>query len=342
MMNQDNIWKQLYQLADEFFALKPWNIMEEREIFAIRTPESNKEYFISIMGAGGDSYSLAAYEGREGIYQFWNIHTSAGTLPPSHLLRIPHMMVSLDEPDFVNPAQMDIMRRLGRDVTQNLLPHFSKLIPGQVPQTPGPQDLKDMQIILEQAMNVVKRASDNKAFIHNQDDHDYDYLFRIKEKDGEQRQWKDEKVRVNPPELAMEFTFNSATLEHFNKAKENKSEVQIDLQFLQTPVNDGNDPAYFPSILLAVDVERGDILFFETLKPFPDYESMLGSLPEMIMQKSLDQNQKLTRFKFRNPDLDPVFQFLSKKTGITATHSDYLDQTDNAFHFMREYMTGGE
>lgn len=341
MSHQDNIWKQLYQRVDEFFAWQPWNIMDETEIFGVLSPESGKEYFISIMGSGGKSYSLAAYEGRKGLYQFWNIQASAGSLPPNYLMGIPHIIVSLDEPGFVNPSQLDTMKRLGKDVTKDALPHISKLIPGLVPQSPGTEDLKDMQYVLEQSVNVIKRAVVNKAFIHNQNDHDRDYLFRMKEKFGKQRQWKDEKVRVNPPGETLEFTYNSATLDGFMNAPENKNEVQIDLQFLQTPVDDGNDPPYFPSILLAVDGEKGDILFFEMLKPFPDWESIISSLPEIIMKKSLEQNQRLTHFKFRNPDLDPVFQFLSRKTGLTATHSDYPDYIDKAFQFMRDYMNGG-
>ncbi len=339
--DQNTKWNQLYKVADDFFALQPWKLVDEVDIFGVRSPDTGKEYFISIMGSIGESYSLAAYVGREALNHFWNLQAAADKLPPGYLLRIPHMMISLDEPGRINQTQLEQMKRLGRDMTKNRLPHLVKMIPGLFPQNPADADLKDLLHILNQSIYVLKKVTEEgRSYIHSTEDHDQDYLFRTFADQG--KKWIDKKVRVEPPVLKMAFTFNSATYDDFMKAPGNKNIVQLDLQFLQSPVDDGKNPPYFPSMLMAVDAKREIILFYELLPPFPDYDTMLSKLPEVIMQKSIDIAQKPTRIKYRNPDLDPVCEFLSRKTGIKAWRSDAVEQIDKAFHSLQDHMFGGE
>ncbi|MFO7882763.1 MAG: hypothetical protein R6U52_09525, partial [Kosmotogaceae bacterium] len=42
--DQNAKWNQLYKVADDFFALQPWKLVDEVDIFGVRSPDTGKEY----------------------------------------------------------------------------------------------------------------------------------------------------------------------------------------------------------------------------------------------------------------------------------------------------------
>ena len=108
------LWDQLYQSIDQFFALKPYKILHEQDIFAVRMPDGERDYFISIMGRNDEVYALSAYEGAEALYQYWVLYEYEEYLPPESILLIPHMMVSLDDREEITKEQYSIIKQLGR------------------------------------------------------------------------------------------------------------------------------------------------------------------------------------------------------------------------------------
>lgn len=335
--NQSLLLKQVYKQADDFFRVKPWELFDEADIFGVRSPDTGKEYFISIMGAAGEVFSLAAYQGREALYKFWSIHMMGQGLPPSYMLSIPNLMISLEEPEFIDPQKKKQIHKLGVRARDNRLPDMVKMEPGRVPQDLSDTELKDMLHILKQALHVVEESRPlNKANIHSDQDHDQDYLFRLVEE--EDMKWKSKKIRVPPPTVKMAFTFHDDVFEDFMKAPKYNKPVEIDLQLLPSPIQDDEKGIYFPVLLLAVDPDEKQILFMETVQPFPDYKQMLSILPDVIMRKSLEIEKKLMNVKFRSPDLRSVLIFLNKKTGMEVNLVDELPATDTAFQFFHEHI----
>ena len=79
-------------------------------------------------------------------------------------------------------------------------------------------------------------------------------------------------------------------------------------------------------------------MFHELIPPFPDFNSLLGSLPEVIMNKCIETGVKPHRLKYRNPDLSTACNFLKHKTGIYIWHSYKLEEFDNAFESLVHYL----
>lgn len=334
--NQSLLLKHVFKQADDFFRIKPWELFDEADIFGVRSPDTGKEYFISIMGSGGEVYSLAAYEGREALYKFWNIHMMGQGVPPSYLMSIPYLMISMEESELIDPEKKNQLHKLGVRARDNRLPDMVKMTPGRLPQELSDTELKDMLHILKQASHVVEESRAlNKANIHSDQDHDQDYLFRLVE--DEAPKWKSKKIRVPPPSVKMAFTVYSGVFEDFMKAPKYDKPVEIDLQLLPSPVKDEKG-IYFPVLLVAVDPEEKQILFMDTVQPFPDYKQMLSILPDVIMRKSLEFGKKLMDVQFRSPDLEAVFIFLNKKTGMEVKLEDELPATDTVVQFLLEHI----
>lgn len=330
-------------MADDFFALEPWKLFDEVDVFGVKSPDSDKEYFISIMGAEDISYSLAAYEGREALYKFWNLHMLGDKSNPSYLMSIPHLMITLEDLDFMNDDQVRKLKKLGVKSRKDKLPNLVKMTPGLFPHDLNSEELKDMLHILNQSIHVVKEAAEqNKANIHGDQDHDEDYLFRLVKDEKSKTNWVSERIRVPPPFIEIEFTYDHDILTAFKKAPKYNGEIELELQILTTPIQDNEETAYFPALLLAVDSKEQDVLFMDTLQPFPDYKQMLSTIPDVFMQKSLELEMKFTKIKFRNPDLEPALSFLSQQTGLEYIMDDELDGIDIVTYFLYQNLHGEE
>lgn len=348
------LWIELYELAEEYFSIKPWTYMEEVDVFGIRCPDSGNDYYMSVMGSQGQSFSLAAYEGTYALDKFWDIQNSEGELSPYYLLRIPHMLISLDEPEIINPVQFEMYKTISAEMNKTVfsgssgkskipeqrdkMPHFTRIIPGLYPVTPDDEKLHDLKYILIQTIQVVKRAADNKAFIHGTDDDENDYFFRISRRVGDLSIWEDAKFTVEFPKIKIEVTYNTATLDKFISLPKSRDVMELAMHLLPKPVKEGDNPAYFPIALLMVNARNGKVLFHELIPPLPDFQSILGTLPEIIMKKCIDYGMKPFRIKFRNPDLAMTCNFLKVKAGVYVWHSFDMEHSDRAFESLLEYL----
>jgi hypothetical protein len=60
-------------------------------------PDSDRIYFISVMGANGEFPALAAYIGYGGLFRFSKILNETENLPPENILTIPHLLISFTD-----------------------------------------------------------------------------------------------------------------------------------------------------------------------------------------------------------------------------------------------------
>ena len=97
------------------------------------------------MGSLGESFALSAYEGIHALDRFWNIQDHEGSIDPSYILTIPHIMISLDEPGIIEPEQWGIMKKADVNTNKDSIPVFRKIIPGFFPQIPDINSLKDIK-----------------------------------------------------------------------------------------------------------------------------------------------------------------------------------------------------
>ena len=66
--------------------MEPWESLYESDIFAVKSPETGKDYFISIMGRSHQVFALVAYEGAAGLAKFQALQNGDENLPPETMM----------------------------------------------------------------------------------------------------------------------------------------------------------------------------------------------------------------------------------------------------------------
>ena len=338
-MAELKLWQKIYSLCDEFFSLKPWNILYEDDLFAVKSPESGNEYFISIMGSNEEVYAMSAYEGAEALYQFWDLHNGEIELPPETIMLIPHMMVSLDNRENIPQKQRSVIKQLGLKYRgKQAWPNIERIIPAYLPDIPDDSHLYDLVYILEQSIQVIKRASKSVAFIYNEERHEDEYLFREAKSDNGQWVWKDVYKRVTVPTREKKINYSNDKLASFKKLPVGNHELEMDLVMIPAPTKEKGGAPYFPFIFIIVDPNRGMIIDFEILSPEPDFDSMLNRLPDTILGKIIKTGKRPGEISYKSPYIKGIMEWIEKETGQEMVQRLDLPALDEAVEYLIEQM----
>jgi hypothetical protein len=106
-------WKQLYDLAAKIKDLAPWDWMEEDDLFGFQMPGTGELGFISVMGALGEHYSIAIYQGIEGLDGFWKMQNLGPKLTPEFILQVPQLQLSFEDREIITTEDRAVMKSLG-------------------------------------------------------------------------------------------------------------------------------------------------------------------------------------------------------------------------------------
>ena len=329
------LWKKIYSLSDEFFSLKPWEYIGEANIFAVESPESGKEYFISIMGKLGEMYALSAYEDAEGFYKFRELEEAQEELPPETILFIPHIMISLDDREDVPEEQREVIKQLGLKYRgKQSWVNIRQVIPGYFPDVPDQEHVQDLPHILSQSIDVIKRASQDPSFIYNEEQDENEYLFRMpKPKEGGY-EWEDQYRQVPEPAEEKDFNPDQKNMEAFTNLPQGEQVIETDLVMIPAPVHNKNEKPYYPFMFLMVDPDSGMVLDFALLTPHPDLDSMISKFPDTLFEKFIKQGKRPRVIRYKSLFIEQAMDYIEEQTGQqTERHSELhaLDQAVDSF-----------
>lgn len=62
-----SVWKDIYQAAAGFRALRPWEMFRDSDVFGIKNPGSEEIGYCCVFGALGEVFALCMYRGGEGL-----------------------------------------------------------------------------------------------------------------------------------------------------------------------------------------------------------------------------------------------------------------------------------
>jgi hypothetical protein len=203
------------------------------------------------------------------------------------------------------------------------------------PVLPDATHLNDLRFILEQSIDVLTRAITDETLIQPTDDH-ADFLFRVATKKGELLVWSDVRRMVTMPPLKFQIVFNPYLVNQLETIPASPNTLQVDLALLGNPIREKGNPAYFPFILLLVDSKTGLVLNGDFLSPLPDFDSMLSSLPEVLLKKLIDVRHRPSIIKYRNPDMKIALEFLGQQTNIKVVYSPKLPALDKVLKALRK------
>jgi hypothetical protein len=126
--------ERLYRLASDLFGLRPWQVLDEDNLIAVRDSVTGEPCYCSVMGALGEVFSMHAYIGAEGLRQFRKMEAEEIT-DPGEFFASTHCIYV----EFVRKAELlrqdrELLAALGHPQGRGLAsPIFRTMRPGFLP-----------------------------------------------------------------------------------------------------------------------------------------------------------------------------------------------------------------
>ena len=281
-------FRTIYRTACTIRELEPWKSLYETDIFGVKIPDSDRVYFISVMGANGEYTALAAYKGYEGLFGFIELQEKADRLPPETILTIPHLMLSFTDREAMDRKDLAALKKAGLSFRgKGKWPKLDETVPGFVPSFPEGEALEDLPVLLDQVVSVLSWAGDNPGLLYRKGDPGDEILLRTPSGKPGLLRWQNRYEAPNPEKgtFTYKMTYSRETCAKVSRLKVSPVTLQVDLVLLPSPVREKGKKDYFPFVLLLVEKENGMIPGMAMLTPDPDLNSMYESVPQKLLEE---------------------------------------------------------
>lgn len=309
-------WQSLYHAADAFKTTKPWNWMQDDEIFGVQDPDTGMTYYCSIMGNGGTHFGIVAYRGTNGLHILENMIYSANELEIA--LDLPYindcLECSFEDRDMMKKEDLAVIKQLGLKYRgRNQWPSFLDHSPGLLPWFLDSTQCKILTLILSQALEVAVRCRKDKAILNAKEGA---FLVRcLKKNQDRQDVWQDAYLvpRTYKKTIQTYDISDELLVQKLQKTKIQKDlEVEVDIFHAPVPVADDERP-YFPQMCAIVNKNTGMVLSIDIAE---NHENAGYNFLTMMTEWISKQNKKPGRIFMARPETINVFEKYCKKAKI--------------------------
>src|SRR5262245_22371666 len=249
-------WRRLYVAARRVKEMAPWEWMMEDDVFGVRNPERDEIGFVSVMGAGGQHFAVALYQGIDALYDFLTLSEAGGDeladrIGAAHILEIPQLQASFEDRGRLQKEDREIIKNLDLKFRgSNSWPMIRNYAPGMFPWFLTSSEARFLTAALEQLLDVAPRVRDDEDVLRGAGDND----FRVRVPSAEKARlvWEDKIIRIPEPE-EKETTpapLDPQSLESLKKLPEITNVLEIELTMLPTPVRDKKVRPFLPYMLM--------------------------------------------------------------------------------------------
>ena len=328
-------WKRLYDLMAQVKELAPWDWMEEGDIFGIQPPLTEEMGFISVMGALGEHFAVAVYQGAKGLGGFWNMHALGPKITPEVALQAPQLQASFEDREMIAKDDREVMKKLGLKFRgAKAWPQFRSYRPGCFPWFIEEEEAKTLICALEQLLKVSPRFKENpKLFTPTQNE--LEYLVRV----NRNGVWEDTVKRVTfREEKTLDLLMNEEALEILRTLMPGKFTLELDLYMMDEPVQDkrGERP-YYPFMLMLADHDSGMILGVDLLPPLPSMEALWSQVPAVVVEKLAD-GLPPREILVKDDMLHLLLQPVAEEVGFSLKKQSRLKMIERARRELRNFM----
>ena len=337
-MKTSETWRTIYGYAAALYKLRPWTYLLETDVFGIKSPVTDKKYFISLMGYDGTLHAMAAYEETTALGQFWDLQMN-GSADSGEVLVIPHLIVSFGTEADTDPEQLKKLRQMETDFgfTEEW-PEVKRVIPGHYPEDPDEAQLNELVIVLEQVIDVCTRAVEDPGFIHPGNMEEDIYLMREQAKQKDRKVWagKYRKIAIRP--LAYKVTWKRSDIDAIRTLPASQAVMQAHIQMMPLPVKEEGKPGIFPFIVLLTNKKSGRVEGYFLAVPDPDYETMLGSIPLIFLDYIKALGFRPRCIEVKSPLLHEMLEKPMEQCDIRLLKASTLATVEEAIEHFLEAM----
>lgn len=337
-------WRRLYVTARRVKEMGPWEWMMEDDVFGVRNPERDEIGFVSVMGAGGEHFAVALYQGADALYDFLALSEAsrnglADGIGAGRVLEIPQLQASFEDRGRLRKEDRDIIKKLDLKFRgAHSWPMFRNYTPGMFPWFLTSSEARFLTTALEQLLDVAPRVRDDEDVLSGE--WDDDFLVRVPRAEKARLVWDDKIMRVPEPELkeAVPAPLDPQLLESLKQTPEVTNVLEIELTMLPMPMREKEERPFFPYLLMLAETSSGMILGQDMLQPLPSLGAMRAELPVKVAGHLLRLGIRPVRIAVRTPTTAQSLAPLAEELGIQIKLSPKLPALDAALEFFMERM----
>jgi len=333
MENNTEIFRRIYAMAGDVQQMAPWRWMYETEVFGVKIPGTDRIYFVSVMGSEGQFAAISAYRGRQGLAQFFEFQDHVENMPPETILTIPHMMLSFTDREELDKDQLSSIRASGLKFRgAGNWPRLEITEPAYLPVLPEGDSLTDWVVILEQTLEVTRRAASGTDFLFREHgEYDAVLVREQAEKSGELI-WRDiyEAIDLEPMIKSFRLRVPMGMVEKVSGLPEKSMVIETDLVMLPNPVKPRGERGYLPFALLLVEKKSGFVLGSKILAPEPDLNALHETVAGKVMDELLRLGYRPTLIEVRSRLLHGLLEQPLKEARCQVLLVKFLPELEEA------------
>lgn len=267
-------YTKLIPLTKAFAALTPWDYISDEKIFIVRHPETNINYYCSILGNSAIEFGLNAFVGTKG---YLNILSLFDEGPVFDLMERTEMLaLNFDEEEFLSDEDFEIIRANDIDYIEGLgYCQFSSKKAGFTFESLTAEEIKLMEIILEQSIAIVKafRKRPEKLLLPGVD--------QFKARVYKNNHWITTTITPEIHLTTLEVNpFVTRSLS--NRYPIRYCQWEVGFYYMSRLVNEADQQPFFPGVILIADTENFQIIAQEVYNPHEN--NLLVQVKELMIR----------------------------------------------------------
>lgn len=273
-------WQALYEAAAGFFKLRPWEWMEDSELFGVLNPETGEIGYCCVMGNLGELLALGVYLGTDGLETYLMMQSGELEVGDEDVLFLQRcLMASFEDRGDLEKADLQTIKSLGLKFRgKQSWPVFRSYRPGYLPWQVTGAEARFLTLALRQSVDVAARLRANPELLEAPEADLY--LGRVPEPHDGQTVWKDrwlapallkeeEPASVPPPDELRLGRIKQASPFY-------PGTWEVDFFHAPFPITGEGERPYFPLLFICVDRDSHFILGFDLAKPegyLPEFQT---------------------------------------------------------------------
>jgi hypothetical protein len=160
-------WLALYQAANDFKQLAPWEWMYDSDLFGVQNPETDEIGYCCVMGNLGEHFALGVYLGTEGLEGYEKIAAGQFEQPNISVLHYQKcLMASFEDREYIEKEDRDVIKQLGLKYRGRAAwPQFRSYEPDLFPWFLTAGQARFLTTALQQAIDVAKQYENDPTLL---------------------------------------------------------------------------------------------------------------------------------------------------------------------------------
>jgi hypothetical protein len=331
--------ERLYRLASDLYGLRPWRVLDEDNLIAVRDSVTGELCYCSVMGALGEVLSMHAYIGTEGLRQFRKVEAEEIADPGEFLASAHRIYV-----EFVPKAELlrqdrELLAALGHPQGRGLVsPIFRTMRPGFLPWFVTEEEARTLAECMRAVIVVCAAVSSQESAKFWELADTYPMVTRM---EGAEPRYHVEMFHSilppEPPVAPVRLAAETLLAVHAQDYAV-RGVMELDMTYSGAAIGKKGKRNACTSIALAVDAESGMVLAPEIAdSSIPAGDTLAKAFLQAIQASRTLPKEVRVRSQKLKDCLDPLMESF----GVTVRVASRLPASDEARSGLLGFLRGG-